>query len=404
MPSPQTLLARLFANPAPAAEELGRLTAADWSAVIDLAQSLWLTPLLYRQVIQACPGAPVPAEAAGRLRSAYYQTQAFNAHLLRELSGVLAAFQQAAIPAVVLKGAALAHLVYRDPGLRPMADLDLLLPEADLARAARLLQPLGFVPLNKYWPELDLSDAKHLPPFIKDNQFVLELHWSLTRPAIPAQIDLAAAWARCRPVVLDGLPALALSPEDDLLYLCVHASYNHKFYQQLRSLCDIHEWINFHTPGLDWPVFVQRVEAGNAARGVYLALRLTRDLLGASLPGGLLERIQPGDCSAQIIAFAQARLFQTEPVLSANFLQMMDGQTGAGRLGGFFKAMLPAPAVMSQIYQIQPGSWRVYLHYPLHWGGRIARYWKTWTRLVRGDKKLAAGAEAQQALSAWLNH
>ena len=38
---------------------------------------------------------------------------------------------QAGVPFLVLKGAALAHLVYGDPRLRPMRDVDLLIRKAD---------------------------------------------------------------------------------------------------------------------------------------------------------------------------------------------------------------------------------------------------------------------------------
>jgi hypothetical protein len=44
----------------------------------------------------------------------------------------------------VLKGAALAHLVYAEPGHRPMSDLDLLTSPAVLTRAGELLNDLGF--------------------------------------------------------------------------------------------------------------------------------------------------------------------------------------------------------------------------------------------------------------------
>ena len=55
------------------------------------------------------------------------------------------------VPLVALKGAALhAHGIYA-PGERPMADLDLLVSEADAARAAELLTELGFHPGHLTW-------------------------------------------------------------------------------------------------------------------------------------------------------------------------------------------------------------------------------------------------------------
>ena len=53
---------------------------------------------------------------------------------------------QAGVPFLVLKGAALAHLVYGDPRLRPMRDVDLLIRKADAGRALDVLTRCGFRP------------------------------------------------------------------------------------------------------------------------------------------------------------------------------------------------------------------------------------------------------------------
>ena len=46
---------------------------------------------------------------------------------------------------MLLKGAALAITVYDSIGLRPMGDLDLLVPEERLAEAVARLKALGYV-------------------------------------------------------------------------------------------------------------------------------------------------------------------------------------------------------------------------------------------------------------------
>jgi hypothetical protein len=60
------------------------------------------------------------------------------------LAGLDDAGREASIPLVALKGVALHEMQIYSPGDRPMADIDLLVREADSQRAARMLEQLGF--------------------------------------------------------------------------------------------------------------------------------------------------------------------------------------------------------------------------------------------------------------------
>jgi hypothetical protein len=57
----------------------------------------------------------------------------------------MAAFAIEQIPVMVLKGAYLGTFVYKNPALRPMCDLDLLVPDEQFEPARRLLERLGFM-------------------------------------------------------------------------------------------------------------------------------------------------------------------------------------------------------------------------------------------------------------------
>ena len=74
------------------------------------------------------------------------------------LAEILDAFQDAGIQTLVLKGAALAHLVYPHPGLRVMRDVDILVSKSEARRAQARLAEMGFdAP-----PPGDKLPAKHL--------------------------------------------------------------------------------------------------------------------------------------------------------------------------------------------------------------------------------------------------
>ena len=65
-------------------------------------------------------------ELADRLRDRYRETALRNRVLFASLAEIAAALTGRGVELIPLKGAALAHRVYGNPGLRPMQDLDLL--------------------------------------------------------------------------------------------------------------------------------------------------------------------------------------------------------------------------------------------------------------------------------------
>lgn len=294
--TPDELLAACIAlRPAgDAAALLGQLDPAGWDALADSAFRHNLAPLLHA-TLSDLPGLAVPAGVAGRLQAEYRGSGDANARMYQDLAGVSRELDAAGIPLVVLKGAYLARAVYGDPALRPMGDMDLLVPRADLERAGRILLELGYSPENH--PELEKAYANnhHLLPFQKEGSREIELHWSIdalgipragAAPVSPFALSMDEVWARVQPAGIPGAGLLALSPEDLVLHLCLHASFHHGFNIKLHHLCDI-GWVARR--GVDWDRVESTALAWNAARLVYATLRLTREVLDAPIPDGLLR-------------------------------------------------------------------------------------------------------------------
>ena len=116
----------------------------DWDAVPIYAEAHGLVPLLYAHLQAA--GVTLPPHAKQQLQGYYVQ----HAHATRVraqvLADILERFKAAEIDVLVLKGAAIAHLIYPQPVLRPMRDIDILVRAADVYRAYALLPEIGFMP------------------------------------------------------------------------------------------------------------------------------------------------------------------------------------------------------------------------------------------------------------------
>ena len=91
-------------------------------------------------------GLAIPGDLRARLRARQTQHAHAAAVRTRVVADVAGAMARAGVPFLVLKGAALAHLVYGDPRLRPMRDVDLLVRKADAGRAHDVLMRCGFRP------------------------------------------------------------------------------------------------------------------------------------------------------------------------------------------------------------------------------------------------------------------
>jgi len=76
--------------------------------------------------------------------AAYRENALLHLRRIHDLKQIDAALRAAAIPYLVLKGPILAATVYPDPPARTMLDLDLLVREADMARAGKVLAAIGF--------------------------------------------------------------------------------------------------------------------------------------------------------------------------------------------------------------------------------------------------------------------
>jgi hypothetical protein len=136
---------------------------------------------------------------------------------------------------VSLKGPLLAERYYDHPFLRPARDLDVLVRESDIGRAAGLMMKLGFdLPGSRPWP-LHREIDKHLefPPTAQLP--CVEMHYRLKGGGtfLPAGefIDRACKWSSPA-----GFESMVLSPADELFYCGVHAA-NHAFHR-IRWLYD----------------------------------------------------------------------------------------------------------------------------------------------------------------------
>jgi hypothetical protein len=233
-----------------------------------------------------------------------------NLILTEKLVSLLQAFEAHGIPAVPFKGPVLAATVYDNLALREFIDLDILVHRQDVPRAKEILISLG------YRPEYELTSAQQAA-FLRhereltfahdDASVILELHWQVAPRPFSFSLDTNRLWDRLSQVSLGGSTVLVFSPEDLLLFLCVHGAYH--LWVRLGWVCDVAESIRVHED-MDWDLLMGRADASGSKRMLFLGLLLASDLLGADLPNRVLNNVRSDATISALAAKMRERIFQ----------------------------------------------------------------------------------------------
>ncbi len=196
---------------------------ADWSGLPHAAEYHGLTPLVWEYAHAA--GLDMSAAAWRQLAPVVLRRRAYGREQAEALGEIVDALDAAGIVHVVLKGAALAHILYPRPDLRPMGDLDILVAPAEAPRAQDVLRSVGF-----HAPSVHEDRARrfhhHLPIATRERQGIVvnvEIHRDALSGTEPARLRLDGRIGPTREFRVNGRRLRAFGHEDMLTHLCAHA-------------------------------------------------------------------------------------------------------------------------------------------------------------------------------------
>ena len=339
------------------------LSSASWMNLVTHAQQHGAAPLLHHR-LRSVKDLHVDTEAARRLRDAHAYNQLRSLTQFERIGTLLASAATVDIDMILLKGAHLARWVYDEPALRPMLDVDVLVRRDDAERARELLLESGYRDAPGC-DAVDYSRLHHLHPLARLGEVRVEVHHHLVPDDAPFVIDLDGLWARSKRGNWSGTDLQVLAPEDLLMHLCTHASYNDRFRVGLLTLCDIEATVRRHDHALDWTQLVDEANGDGRARFVYASLRLARSLLDAAVPDDVLHSMRHGPEDDRVVDAAREYIFDPDDEVPST-VQSLDGVAGTGpRLRVIARGAFPPPKKMRVIYALRPGDWRAYAFYLL---------------------------------------
>lgn len=357
----QVWLAHLRGAAAPPARPL---SDAEWSGLVGLAERHRVAGLTYRRLADGPLAGRIPGAQAERLRAAYAQTAFRNALMFRQTAELLRALAARGIETMLLKGIHLARFVYPEPGLRSMADVDLMVRRDRLAEAEAVALELGYGPLPRPDLEQFCSWSNHLAKLEKDGAPVIELHWAVERPTSPFRIDHDALWARSAAAELEGVPVRLLSPEDLLLHLVLHGSYHHHFDRSaLKGLVDLQAVVTRHQASLDWDLVARRAGEWGAGCFAYVTLRLAAEVLDVPVPAAVLGALPHGPADDEMVGVARRFVLTPVDPLPEPYVELARDHTLGERLLILLRGLFLPRRRMEEVYGLRPGSPLVFPYY-----------------------------------------
>lgn len=230
-----------------------------WDQFLQLAElygvAVWLNDGISRWGISI----PKPALLALKALSIRHSAAADARYaLMVQLSD---AFLQAGIPFAALKGVALAPMVYARDALRPMRDIDILVPSGEQQRAGQLLQSIGF-DLPEQQPTKYMRDSHQLPNATKVvNGFTIsvEVHHDGLSRDVPEHLYYQDVASQLQTVRWRELEFLTLGHEHMLHQVARHLAGLHPgAVLKLVNVLDVVLYAEKYRAEIDWSIIQQQ--------------------------------------------------------------------------------------------------------------------------------------------------
>lgn len=375
------------------------IPSMNWDNVYKKSAEWNIVPLLHTIIKKQHPfvkTAKIPEHFFKRMKLEHFKACLAYDAMRKSLFEVLEVFHKENIRVVLLKGSHMAQFVYQCEAVRPMGDIDILIKKDDLQKAEALLLRMG------YYHENEAKSNLHLPYFLHPKGMKpLEVHWTITKPIWKFNIDLDGIWERAKIERKNRIDMLVFSLEDLLLYLSLHATYQHN----LRALgiipfCDIAAIIHRFAHDIDWAQLKQRASDWGINKYLYLALRLSHEVVGANVPDHILHTLEPRLFNSIIVLEAINRIlsineekvvFSDSPHLFYEGIHPNNSLTE--KFSFFFRRIFISSESLASHYTLSESSKSVYFYYFIHFISLLYRYIPYYVLLfiyyvINGKKRL----------------
>jgi hypothetical protein len=260
--------------------------AAAWAAVrprIDIDHLPGELHRLMPALSKALAASGVADPELPRLKGVYQFSWYRNQVLFADGARLIGALETTEIPTMLLRGAAMAATYHGDGGVRPMNDLDVLVPAREANRARRTAEARGWWTAAGSQP---LEDREAAATLRNDQGRVVRLHWQPSRNLLLPSEAWQPMWQRAVEVAFNHAATRVPSPADHLVLACIDGARANSG-STLRWIADVTVLLGA-APDLDWDVVVAEARRHHVSLLVGEALRYLAQVVEAKVPSDVI--------------------------------------------------------------------------------------------------------------------
>jgi len=229
-----------------------------------------------------------------------------------EVRAVLAALAARRLRTLAIKGAALAHVCYPAPHLRPHTDTDLFVAAEDAPAVEETFARLGYERQRETSGQL-VSYQRHFGKRDRHGVFhAFDVHFKISnRQMLADRITFEELWRRRVPVAALGPAAATVGTVDALILALVHRAGHHPGSRDLLWVYDLHLLAGALT-GDERMEVVDLVSARGLRQIAGEGLRLARDVFGTDAAGPIIDAIDRQPARADEVSVIAAASSETD--------------------------------------------------------------------------------------------
>lgn len=375
-----------------------QMGALQWRGLAQLAEANRLSPLLRRNLQLSDSWSLAPQDVRCDIDRDCQWYALYGLRQTVAIKRLCETLASAGFRPILLKGVALAQRDYPEPSLRPMRDVDLLLPAAEAEQAQAFLTAHENYRIAP-WAGSYGIEYNHQLPELQDVEFELtiEIHHRINARGWrqePLLVELLQAEASVLPIL--GTPALVPSARTNFLHLVEHATLHHTFDNGPATLADLH-FLAMRNP-LDWNWIERTADELGLTNSLRLVATVAR-LLGATWAPEHLANA--ADIPPEVIRAVHMAMLQDKDAAERKKLlrRLEAGERGHwGWSAAIARAFRPNPHQLAALAGSRPNEARRWLAYPAWLLDRAQRY-----RMALGSEDARQDARLEADMVTWLN-
>lgn len=343
----------------------------NWKKIIKKANQEGVTALLYYNLKKY--QSRIPQSTMEQLKKIYQINTARNVYTYRKIKPLLQEINNSHLKIAITKGARLAKTLYLDIGLRPFADVDLVVHPSDWQKLIAIMRRLGFFQ-NRYGEYISEQKPRSYDwtyyNYFQKNGLLIDVH------CYPFDLRMSAKninefWRSRQKETIADTESSVFSIEYEFCKLCVHTQ-KHSYFP-LIWLTDIAELSS--REALNWDKVLAISEEEEIKAPVYYGLYLVNRLWPGTVSSTIVNKFKIGTFANKLLRFfwPEEKILSRDPSFEAPLRKVPEHTPTLfpllSRKRIFFKLktlcqiFFPHRAWVSYFHKIPPNSIRIYYHY-----------------------------------------